>query len=233
MLLLIKQMFQIFLVIMCEFFCPILCLLFIAWCYYSLFDIITLIVTICSMLLLLLPPLCLMFLAWHHYSLFDTIVPLATPCSTLLLLWLFLIRHCCSSCYSLFDGVVFCSTLLLLLLLLVQCCYSSCHSLFNIVVLLLPLVRHYCSFCYSLVNVNVLLVVPWSTLLLNVPWSMLLLLYLFIFDTAYSSTSMLCCDVDVPLLLIRCYCSYSSCFRLVFSPSIFCSYGKNSPNSNF
>jgi len=169
-----------------------------AWCYYSLFDVATLIVILCSMLLLLLLPL-----AWC--SLLDTIAPIVVPCSTLLFLFLFLTWHCCYCCYSLFDGVAPCLTLLLLflplLLFLVQCYYSTCHSLFNIIVPLLPLVRHYHSFCYSLVNVTTPLVAPCS---------MLLFLYSFILDTVCSSTSMLCCDVDVFLLLTWCYCSYSS-----------------------
>jgi len=207
-------MFQKKFVIVCECFCFFICLLFFAWCYYSLFDVATLIVILCSMLLLLLLPL-----AWC--SLFNTIAPIVVPLSipylTLLLLLLLFVWWCCPlldiTTPLLAPFIVPCSMLLLHLPFLV-----------NIIVSLLPLVRHYRSFCYSLVNVTTPLVAPCS---------MLLFLYSFILNTICSNTSMLCCDVDVFLLLTWCYCSYSSYFRLVFPPLIFCKCGRNSPNSNF
>jgi hypothetical protein len=169
----------------------------------SLFDVTSPLATPCSM-----------FVVRHHYSLFDAFAPLVAPCSTLLLLLLFLTWHCCPI-----------AALRLMVLHLVRHYYSSCYSF-------------YC----SLFNVTTPLATLWSTLLLlllffgqhfNAPWSMLLLLYLFNLDMACSSTFLLCCDVIVPLLLTRCYCSYSSCFRFIFPPLIFCRCGKNSPNSNF
>ncbi len=112
-------MFQKKFVIVFEFFCFLLCLLFIAWCYYSLFNVATFIVTICLML-----PLFLLPLAWC--SLLDTI----TPCSTPLLLLLHLVQHCCSSYYSLLDIVVLLATLCLMVLPLAWHCYSSSYSFY-------------------------------------------------------------------------------------------------------
>jgi hypothetical protein len=183
--------------------------------YYFLLDVIVPFVAPCSM-----------FFAWHHYSLFDAIAPLVAPFSTLLFFLLLFAWWCCpllniaTPLATTFTTP--CSMLLLLLLLLVWHCCSSiapCSTLLFFLLLFGQLTAP--------------LVVPWWTLLLNIPWSMLLFLYSFILDTTCSSTFLICCDVVVPLLLIRCYYSYSSYFRLVFPPLIFCRCGKNFPNSNF
>jgi len=160
-----------------EFFCFFLCLLFIVWCYYSLFDIATFIVTICLMLLLFLLPL-----AWC--SLLDTITPFSTP----LLLLLHLVQCCCSFYYSLLNIVDILATLCLMVLPLAWHCYSSSYSLYCY---LFNVTTPFAAPCLTLLFLYYPLfttITPFVTL-----WSMLLLLLLLLGQRCFSTFLGRCC----------------------------------------
>lgn len=184
-------MFQTFLVIVCESFCFLLCLLFFAWCYHSLLNVATLIVIFCSMLLFfccpLLDVLCLTPLlhARQHCSSYSTffniVAPLIIPYFTFSLLLLLFIWWCC----PLLDTAtpltapftIPCSMMLLLLLLLVWHYSSSITPCSTLLLLLLLLgCRSFSMFlgqcCYSFIRSS-------STWLAQIPLYYVVMFLLF------------------------------------------------------
>lgn len=163
---------------------------------------------------------------------------LGIPCLMLLLLLFFLVQHCCSFCYSLFDATTFlvthclfdivtpCSMLLLLLLLI------ACSTL---LLLLLLLVWCYCFFYCSLFDVTIPHMFDVVVFFINpclfdiaIPFTiiclMLLLLLLFLVWRCCSSCYciLVVCSFDVAIPLVVILFPVFCLFDVVAPHNVFC-----------